>query len=65
MLVSGHSCTLTPSLGDVGLAPTTVDTFSKVVVDILEVISGLAMPPLSFLELVLLSNIKKDSEIIA
>ena len=54
-----HSCTLTPSLG---LAQTIIDTFSKAVVDILEVIGGLVMPPLLFLLLVLLSKVKKVSQ---
>ena len=65
MLVYEHSCTLTPSLVVLGLAPMTIDTFSKVEVDILEVIGSLAMPPLSFLQLVLLSKVKKVSQIVA
>ena len=31
MIVNGHSCTLVTSLDILGLAPTTIDTFSKVV----------------------------------
>ena len=46
MFVNGHPCTLTPSLVTLGLAPMTSATFSKVVVDVLEVIGGFAMLPL-------------------
>ena len=42
-----------------------IDTFSKAVVYVLEVISSLAMPPLLFLQLVLLSKVKKVSQIVA
>ena len=47
----GHQLmgTLTPSLVALGLALMTSATFSKVVVDVLEVIGGFAMPPLLFL----------------
>ena len=38
MLVNGHSCTMIPSLVTLGLAPVTSAIFSKVVVDVLEVI---------------------------
>ena len=55
MLVNEHSCTLTPGLVTLGLAPMTSITFSKVVVDVLEVIGGFMMPPL-FLQLILLSK---------
>ena len=63
MLVNEHSCTLTPSLVVLGLAPMTGATFSKAVVDVLEVIGGLAMPQLLFLQLVLLSKVKKVSSL--
>ena len=44
-------------------SPMTIDTFSKaVVIDILEVIGGLLMPPLLFLQLILLSKVKKVSQ---
>ena len=65
MIVNGHCCTLTPSLVVLGLAQTTIDTFSKAVVDILDVIGSLSMPPLLFLQLVLLSKVKKVSQIVA
>ena len=64
MLVNGHSCTLTPSLVVFGLAPT-IDTFSKVVVDILEVIGSLVIPLLLFFQLVLLSKVNKVNQIVA
>ena len=64
MLVNGHSCTFNPTLValDKSLAPMTSVTSSKAVVDILEAISGFAMPPLSFLQLVLLSKVIKVSQ---
>ena len=65
MLAYGHSCTLTPSLVIRGLAPMTFDTFSKAEIDSLEVIGSLAMLPLLFLKLVLLSKVKKVSHIVA
>ena len=61
MLVNGHSCTLTPTLVTLGLAPINVTstTFSKAVVDVLEVLSGLAMPPLLFLQLFLVIKVSQ------
>ena len=64
MLVNEHSCTLTPSRVILVLVPTTIDTFSKAVVDILEVIGGLLVPPLLFLQLILLSKVKKGQKIV-
>ena len=54
--------TLTSSLVVFGLALMIIDTFSKAVVDILEVISGLVMLSLLFLQLVLLYKVKKVSQ---
>ena len=62
MLVNWHSCTLTPSLFTPGLAPVTSATFSKAMVDVLEVIGSFAMRPLLFLQLVLLSKVIKVSQ---
>ena len=64
-LVTEHSCTLTPGLVVLGLAPMTIETFSKAVIDVIEVISGLVMPPMLFLQLVLPSNVKKVSQTVA
>ena len=47
-----------------GLALVTNATFSKAVVNILEVIGSFVMPPLLFLQLVLLSKVIKVSQIV-
>ena len=64
MLINEHSCTLTPNLVALGLALKTNANFSKKVVDVLEVIGGFAMPPLVFLQLVLLSKVIKVSQMV-
>ena len=48
---------MTPSLVTLGLAMMTSATFLKAVVDVLEVIGGFTVPPLLFLQLVLLSKV--------
>ena len=65
MLVNGDSCILTQSLVALGLVLMTSSTSSKAVVDVLEVIGGFAMPPLLFLQLVLLSKVIKVSQMVA
>ena len=57
--------TFTPNLVALGLALMTNATFSKAVVNVLEVISGFAMPPLLLLQLVLLSKVIKVSQMVA
>ena len=64
MLVKGHSCTLTPSLDALGLAPMTSATFPKAVVDVLDLIVSFVMLPLLFLQLVLQSKVIKVSQMV-
>ena len=56
--VNGHSCTLIPTLVALGLAPMKSTTLFKAL-DVLEVIGGFAMPPLLFLQLVLLIKVSQ------